>query len=153
GAPSSGQVVPGQRIDYTVDLSNTGNRNETLTITDNLPPGVSGFVLDQTPASITSVTTTFSPPPAGTNGTGLLTLSNVTLSPGMVTQLRYHVQVDANAPDGTVIQNAAAVALAEDPTQNTTFTSGQLTVRARPDLSTMQKSVVNSGGGSLFRPG
>src|SRR5262249_30886751 len=57
--PASGTVVPGQRIDYTVDLSNSGNRNETLTITDTLPAGVTGFVLDQTPASITPVATSF----------------------------------------------------------------------------------------------
>src|SRR5262249_14378129 len=138
---------------YTVDLNNSGNRNETLTITDNLPPGVTGFVLDQTPASLTQVTTTFSPPPAGTNGTGLLVVSNVTLSPGLATQLKFHVSVDPNAADGTVIQNGAAVAVAEDPTQNTTFQSGQLTVRSRPDFSTMTKTVTNTSGATIFKPG
>src|SRR5262249_51122840 len=153
GAPQTGNVVPGQRIDYTVDLTNSGNRSETLTITDNLPPAVTGFVLDQTPASITPVTTTFQPPPAGANMTGLLTMTGVTLPPGLATQLKFHVFVDANAADGTIIQNAAAVTVAEDPTQNAIFRSGQLTVFARPDLSTMTKTVVNAAGGAVFRPG
>jgi uncharacterized repeat protein (TIGR01451 family) len=152
-SPASGEVVPGQRIDYTVDLSNSGNRNQTLTLTDDLPPAVTGFAIDQTPTSTTPVSTVFQPPPAGAHGTGRLVLSNLTMVPGAQTQLRFHVLVDPNAADATVIQNAVAVTVAEDPTQNTTFTSGALTVRARPDLSTMTKSVANLGGGTVFRPG
>jgi uncharacterized repeat protein (TIGR01451 family) len=152
GAPASGQVQPGQRVDYTINLANTGNRNETLTLTDDLPLGVTGLVVDTPPISSTPIAQTISPPPAGANKTGQLVLSNVTVVPGASTQLKFHVTIDPAAADGTVVQNTVAVVVAEDATQNTTFKSGAVTVFARPVLA-MTKTVARTAGAGVFQPG
>jgi uncharacterized repeat protein (TIGR01451 family) len=139
-----GLLDPGDTLTYTITLANSGNRAGTISLVDDLPPAVESFTL------LTPVAgTTFTPPPAGANGTGRLDVSGLLLTAGASVQIRFRVAVKADAADGTVIQNAAALSVAERPEENRTLSSAALTVFARPDLTSFTKAVSDPNGGAV----
>jgi uncharacterized repeat protein (TIGR01451 family)/fimbrial isopeptide formation D2 family protein len=103
--PASGSIVQrGDRIDYTITLTNTGLDGVQKTITDTLPDHVTVVGGSAVPAFTTVngnvVTWTVNVPPA-TVGEG----GNV---PGTVV-LTYSVTVDNDAPQGATLTNVALI--------------------------------------------
>ena len=94
--PASGSIVQrGDRIDYTVTLTNTGLDSVQKTITDTLPDHVTLVDGSATPAFTTI------------NGSVVTWLVNVPAN-GNVT-LTYSVTVDKDAPEGATLTNVALV--------------------------------------------
>jgi uncharacterized repeat protein (TIGR01451 family) len=141
---NGGRLEPRDRLRYTLTLNNTGNREATLDITDNLPPFVRNFAISgSVPGS------SFSAPPAGSNNTGLLTVSALSVPAGGSRTISFDVELADTATDGAAIQNCASFTVAERASENRTICSTSLAVFARPDLSSASKTVSDSDGGDV----
>jgi uncharacterized repeat protein (TIGR01451 family) len=97
-------VTPGQTIDYTITVSNTGLADATgVTVSDAIPAG-----------------TTYVAGSADNGGiltAGVLTWSGLTVTAGGTLDLHFQVTVDGTDADGTLIDNTATV---NDVPTNTT---------------------------------
>lgn len=139
-----GGLEPGDTLTYTIQLANSGNRQGTITLTDPMPAAVENFTL-LTPL----LGATFTPAPAGVNGTGELSVTGLAVAPGTTATIQFRVRVQALAADGTVVVNSAQMTVAERVAENRILTSAALTVFSRPDLSGLSKSVTDLDGGTV----
>lgn len=141
---NGGKAVPGDVIEYQIDIINSGSTGATVNVSDPMPPGVTGFVPITLPPG-----STFFPPPAGANGTGLLTITGLGVAAGATVSARFQLTIDAAAADGLVIQNAADMTVVMFPAEDRTLTSPPLTVFSRPDVSSTTKTVEDLNGGDV----
>ncbi len=168
-----GATLPGDQLEYTLTLRNTGNDSAMQTV-----------VRDTLPASLTYVAGTMSVlngPNAGAKtdaaaddqaeyvaatrtivarlGTGATSAAGGTLSPGVQTRVRFRVRVAAPAPTGTVLANqasAAFIAAQLGTALNTRSDGDTLASGYQPTTTTVTASRilgsvfedVNYGGGS-----
>ncbi|MEK6608737.1 MAG: hypothetical protein AABZ30_13845, partial [Myxococcota bacterium] len=140
GAPPE----PGDVLRYTITLPNTGNRAATVDVTDSMPPATTGFTLVSATPGVT-----FTPAPAGANGTGLMAVNDLAITAGATHTIVFDVTILASAASGQEIANCADYAVAEEPTENSTRCAPTLTVVAGPVLSTASKTVLDANGGAL----
>jgi uncharacterized repeat protein (TIGR01451 family) len=134
-------VQPGERITYTISVTNTSSLTATGgVISDTLPVNTS-FVTDSI---------TLSPLSAGTEGTTPPILaSNLTIGAGQSVSVTYAVTVNTPLANQTQIVNTASVTSSEvGQAQSSTVTD---TVTSAPVLS-IQKSSLDGNGG-LLAPG
>jgi uncharacterized repeat protein (TIGR01451 family) len=142
GAPTA----PGDVLVYAIQIRNTGTSNTPVVVDDDLPPFVGGCqILNLPPGAFGGCQ------PGGANGTGAVQ-AVVPVPAGATRNLVFQVTVDAGAPDGATIVNAATLTPVADSTQAVTVTSPTVEVFARPLLATSAKSVVDNNGGDP-RPG
>jgi uncharacterized repeat protein (TIGR01451 family) len=140
---NGGKLEPGDTLRYTLTFVNTGNRNATLTITDDMPTQVTGFALvGAVPGA------TFIPPPAGANGTGRLTVAGFAVPAGETRTIQFEVTVIAAATNNAVVQNCTSYTVAEKASENGWRCSPSLSIYATPDLSGASKTVLDVNGGS-----
>ncbi|MBW1809843.1 MAG: DUF11 domain-containing protein [Deltaproteobacteria bacterium] len=145
---NGGRLEPGDKLRYTIEVHNIGNRPGTITITDDLPAGVTNCAIVSGPPSSACV-----PPPAGANGTGQVTAAGFTVPPnGGQVNLVFEVDVDAAAVDGLQVTNSALVEVEERPEENRTVTAPTLTVFNRAQFNVAEKTVQDMNGGD-FEPG
>lgn len=123
-------VVPGQTIDYTITVSNTGLADATgVTVSDAIPAGTT-YVAD-------------SADNGGSLTAGVLTWSGLTVTAGGTLDLHFQVTVDGTDADGTLINNTATVN--EVPT-NTTHHEVQVAIL---DIA----KTADPPSGSIVQPG
>ncbi|MGH8060404.1 MAG: hypothetical protein ACREO7_00105 [Pseudoxanthomonas sp.] len=150
---NGGSVAPGDILEYTLAYANTGNDGTLQTVvTDNIPANttyVAGSLSIPTGANAGTKTDAATDDQAnfiaaaparvvfriGTGATGLV---GGTLAPGNSGTVRFRVQVNAAAAEGTSIPNTASVSYVEQ-SLGTTVTANSNTVTStvsnRADLS------------------
>jgi uncharacterized repeat protein (TIGR01451 family) len=101
--PAAGSIVqPGQQIDYTVAIPNSGDADLTdATVTDTLPAYV---VVDESSISDGGV---FAAGADITVSAGTITWTGVNVAAGASTDLTYTVHVSNDVPEGTFLVNLA----------------------------------------------
>jgi trimeric autotransporter adhesin len=104
---NGGEASPGDTLRYTITLTESaGGQAVNVSLTDNIPDntGFGGFV--SIPAGATSG---FSPPPAGTNGNGVITVSGITVPGSDSVTVVFDVTVTAGTLPGETVANTATV--------------------------------------------
>jgi uncharacterized repeat protein (TIGR01451 family) len=123
-------VTPGQTIDYTITVSNTGLADATgVTVSDAIPTGTTYVA--------------HSPDNGGILTSGVLTWSGLTVTAGGTLDLHFQVTVDGSDGDGTLIDNTATV---NDVPTNTTHHEVKAPVLAIAKTA-------NPPSGSTVQPG
>jgi len=126
--PASGSIVqPGDQIDYTITITNTGHAAALAqTVTDTLP------------AHITVIASSVDPAAQTVDATHIVWLVDVPAAtnagPGTVV-LTYSVTVDADAPEGSTLTNVATLG-GDDSTTEHHVASGDLTLVKHVDKAT-----------------
>jgi len=122
---NGGTLQPGDSMEYTIFVWNTGAVNTgNVTITDNVPPNVTNFNVTQIP---TGATDNSQGPPAGSNATGLLSVTDFDLDPGETEIIRFQVDVAAGTPGGTVITNLVTASIdGDEATDDVSATVGNI---------------------------
>ncbi len=104
---NGGDIEPGDTLRYTLTVLNSQATAVTdLTVVDNLPTLLSNFSLLSSPLGATP---SFLAAPAGANGNGLLSVSDLDISGGTSASIVFDVTIDPLATVGTVITNTATV--------------------------------------------
>jgi len=126
--PVSGSIVqPGDQIDYTITVTNTGHAAAlTQTVTDTLP------------AHITVIASSIDPDAQTVDATQIVWVADVPAAtnagPGTVV-LTYSVTVNADAPQGSTLTNVATLG-GHDATTEHHVASGDLTLVKHVDKAT-----------------
>jgi uncharacterized repeat protein (TIGR01451 family) len=109
---------PGDTLEYTVDIANTGSLGTTLSLLDeidalNAPPA---FVVSPGSLTVTAApagSTDNSNPDGGANGSGIVDISNIDISESGggndSVQIVFQADLQAPLPNGKVIANQATV--------------------------------------------
>ncbi len=96
---------PGDTLQYTITLKETAGVNATgVTVTDNMPANVTNFTIVSEPTCSDN-----SLPTGGTNGTGYLNLSNITVPANGSVTIVFTVTIASSAVNGTTISNTATI--------------------------------------------
>ena len=135
--PAAGSVVqPGQQIDYTVAIPNSGDADLTnATVVDTLPAYV---VVDESSISDGGV---FAAGSDITVSAGTITWTGVAVAAGESTNLTYTVHVSSDVPQGELLTNLAELGSLQDTTTHQ-VASGDL------DLSKAVQTLAGDNVGS-----
>ena len=123
-------AVPGQVLQYTITLVNTGDTTAVAAVTDELPPEVSHA----------GGPTVHNGPPASWNPTTRRISWNGEVMPGTNVTIEYYATVNSPLDDGTVINNTATVDDGVHPAFDTA-PAARTTVHSAPHLVTSTKEV------------
>jgi fimbrial isopeptide formation D2 family protein/uncharacterized repeat protein (TIGR01451 family) len=97
---------PGDTLQYTITLNETAGANATgVIVTDNIPANVTNFTVVSTPAGSTDNSTIT----GGTNGTGYLNITNITVPANGSVTIVFTVTISSSAVNGTTINNTATI--------------------------------------------
>lgn len=134
---NGGDAEPGDVLRYTVTLAESaGGPANAIGLTDDMPPGVTGFTVVSTPPGSTNT----SSPSGGANGTGSLALGGITVPAGGTATAVYEVTVGAGAAPGFTIDTAAVAANPNGPGGNA----------VAPTVTVSQSQVAASGNKLLY---
>ena len=104
--PNGGDQNPGDTLQYTITLKETsGFAAANVSVTDNMPLNVGGFSVTTFPAGATDNST----PTGGTNNTGYLNISNISVPASGTATIVYTVAIANGTAPGTLINNTATV--------------------------------------------
>ncbi len=104
---NGGEADVGDTILYEIELIESGGLTATgVQVTDNIPAGVNSFTVTSWPtgSSNNSLST------GGTNGTGFLDISNITVPANSSVLIQYRVVIDGSSSPGDTIANLADIA-------------------------------------------
>jgi len=139
---SGDSLLAGDTLRYVITIDDASDLvSNNIRVLDQLPGNISGFSILSLPAGATNNSTTT----GGTNGTGVLDISNISLGAGQTEQIVFEVTIDANAPKGASLQNQAS--LTED-SSSWVVDTGDITV-VEPDLTPSTISTLDVNGGLL----
>ncbi len=113
---NGGEASPGDTLRYTITLNESaGGQAINVSVVDSIPNNTTfaGFV--SLPAG---VTTAYSPPPAGVNGDGQITISGITVPASSSVTLVFDVTVNAGTAPGSTVDNTATVTNPNGPENN-----------------------------------
>jgi len=120
---NGGQVLPGDVLRFTMDITNSSNFNATdISLSDPMPALISSFQVFRRPAGSTDNS---QPAPAGANGAGVVQIDNLSINAGATATIIVDAVISAGAQDGESITNVATVG---NPAVNTTITSPTVTI-------------------------
>ena len=143
---NGGLLEPGDTIRYIISVSNTGSQGALVDLVDDLPVALEGARIVTAPFGLV-----FDAAPAGANGTGRVSMFRREVDAGETVRVVVEAEVAADAVNGTVIENVAALTVPEFPDQNQDLSAGELVVTAGPVFDGMTK--VAEGGAGGFEPG
>jgi uncharacterized repeat protein (TIGR01451 family) len=133
---NGGDAVPGDTLRYTIALNESvGASAGSIAAGGNLPAGVAGFHVVSVPAGAIDA----SSPTGGSNGTGLLAVSGITVPAGGSASIVYEVTVPS-VPAGTTI----------DSTVTITNPNGSGATPAAPRVTVSQSLVAATGNKILY---
>lgn len=134
---NGGDASPGDVLKYTITLQESGGTNATnVSVTDDIPAGVTGFTVVSTPSGSTNSSTGT----GGANGTGYLNVTGITVPANGSVTIVYDVTVAATDAAGYTISNSATV---NNP-------SGPGASPAAPTVTVLQSQVPASGNKILY---
>ncbi|MEL6547146.1 MAG: hypothetical protein AAFQ82_21145, partial [Myxococcota bacterium] len=103
-ANANGQVQLGAPITYVIAISNTGNVDATdVSVRMSVPPLVSDLAILSVPADGTNT----SAPLSGISGTGLISVSDMTIPAGSISSIQFRVTTDCDAINATLRPTAS----------------------------------------------
>ncbi len=104
---NGGEADVGDTILYTIELIETGGLAATgVQVTDNIPAGVTNFTVTSWPTGSSNNSTSA---PSGTNSTGFLDVTNITVPANGSVLIEYNVVIDVSANPGDTIANTADI--------------------------------------------
>jgi uncharacterized repeat protein (TIGR01451 family) len=104
---NGGEASPGDTLRYTITLTESaGGQAVNVSVTDSVPDNTTFAGFFSIPAGATSA---FSPPPAGANGLGLVTVSGITVPASSSVTVVFDVTVTAGTLAGETVANTATV--------------------------------------------
>ena len=104
---NAGDANPGDTLRYTITVKETGNvTGYGVTVTDNMPANVTGFSVVSVPGGAVNNSTGSG---TGTNGTGYLNISNITVPANGSATVVFNVVIAGSAAPGTLINNTATI--------------------------------------------
>jgi uncharacterized repeat protein (TIGR01451 family) len=104
---NGGEASPGDTLRYTITLiESAGGQAVNVSVTDHIPDNATfgGFVV--IPAGATN---SFTAPPAGNNGNGLITVSGITVPASSSVTVVFDVTVPPGTAPGELIDNTAII--------------------------------------------
>jgi uncharacterized repeat protein (TIGR01451 family) len=146
---NGGRLEPGDIVEYSITVANTGNRATDVVVRDAVPAHttyvpnstrVDGNLVGDDPGPV-------SPLAAG------LTLPSLPFVGDNDRVITFQVAVDLLAPNGSVIQNSADLDVPVYPPANLTVVSPPLTVFAAPEWDTSTKAYADLDGDGEVNPG
>ncbi len=106
---NGGEADVGDTILYTIELIETGGLPATgVQVTDNIPAGVTSFTVTSWPTGSSNNSTAA---PTGSNSTGFLDITNITVPANGSVLIEYNVVIDVSALPGDTIANTADIVL------------------------------------------
>ncbi|MGH8401664.1 MAG: beta strand repeat-containing protein, partial [Gammaproteobacteria bacterium] len=133
---NGGDANPGDILEYTITLNESGGVTATnVSVTDNIPAGVTTFTIINTPSGSTNS----SNPTGGTNGTGYLNITGISVPANGSVSIVFNVTVGSDAA-GYTIDNTATV----------TNPNGPGATPAAPTVTVSQSMVAASGNKILY---
>jgi len=139
-----GDAVVGSTLQYTITLNESaGVEASNVSVTDNIPANVSGFVASAVSVTgSTTLITNSSTNGGGSNGDGLVSISNITVPANGSVTIVFTVQVAAGTANCTVINN----------TGTATYAGGSPTTAmvTAPAITVAQSSCTASGSKILY---
>ncbi|MGH8371883.1 MAG: beta strand repeat-containing protein [Gammaproteobacteria bacterium] len=134
---NGGDSNPGDVLQYTITVTESaGVAASNVSVTDNMPTGVTGFAVASTPSGSTNSSITG----GGTNGTGYLNITGISVPANGSVTIVYDVTVAAGDTPGYLINNTATVI---NP-----YGTGATPVA--PTISVSQSQVAASGNKILY---
>lgn len=126
---TSGSVSPGQEIDYTVEISNSGNGEATgIDLTDSL----SGDVSSVSNITLTNCGSNYVDNTAGT----AVSISSISVPAGQTCTVEYTATVSSSAAMGSNISNSVEITSSTEGSNiPPSASAGTYTVAVSPDLS------------------
>ncbi|MDG6347909.1 hypothetical protein QAA18_04020 [Luteimonas sp. 8-5] len=122
-----GDPEPGDTLRYTITVRESAGVAATgVTVTDDMPAGISGFTVVGTPAGSTHS----SSPTGGANGAGVLNVTGIDVPANGSVSIIFDATISAGAAPGLAITNVANVA---NP-RGTGAAPGAMTTVAAPQL-------------------
>lgn len=104
---NGGGVNAGDLLQYTITIANTTATATAfnVAVTDDIPANVNSFTVVSIPVLATDLSTTT----GGTNGTGYLNVTGITVPPNSSETIVFNVSIDGAAAPGTSINNTATI--------------------------------------------
>ncbi|MGH8399493.1 MAG: beta strand repeat-containing protein, partial [Gammaproteobacteria bacterium] len=134
---NGGDSNPGDTLEYTITLNETGGLGATnASVTDNMPAGITGFTVVSKPGGSTDSSTST----GGSNGTGYLNITGISVPANGSATIVYDVTVAATDSPGDTIDNTATV----------TNPNGPGASPAAPTVTVSQSQVPASGNKLLY---
>lgn len=137
---------PGERITYTITISNSGDITATNVVVSDTFPANTNFVTDSVSISPPSAGST-----PGTQGTQPIIASGITVTAQSLVTVTYAVTVTSPLTNGTVITNTASVTSTEVPTPTTGMVTNTV-IEYAPALSLTKTGPVTAtvGQGVIY---
>ena len=129
---------PGDVLRYTITVEETSGLAVTgISVTDDLPAGLSGFAVISLPPGATDASASA---PNGANGTGRLEIQDIALPASGTAEIIFEVTIDPGLAPGSIISNSALV----------TPPSGTPGNPSAPDVIVSPSQVASSGIKPLY---
>ncbi len=143
---NGGDANPGDVLRYTIDLHETaGAAVAGVGATVQVPAGVAGFTVVDVPAGSTDASVAS----GGANGTGLLDITGIALSPDASDTIAFEVTIGAGATPGATLDATAIVANPNGP--GATAAASTITVSQSQVAASGNKLLYLYDNGSLTR--
>lgn len=134
---NGGDQNPGDIIQYTITLNETAGGTTTgVAVTDNIPANVTNFSVVSFPAGAINNST----PAGGSNGTGYLDITGISVPGGGTATIVFNVTIAGGTTAGTLINNSAMV----------TNPSGSGGTATAPTLTVSSSAIPASGNKPLY---
>jgi uncharacterized repeat protein (TIGR01451 family) len=134
---NGGDSNPGDTLEYTITLNETGGVVANgVSVTDDMPAGITGLTLISKPAGSTDSWAST----GGTNGTGYLNVTGISVPANGSATIVYDVTVAATDAPGDTIDNTATI----------TNPNGPGATPAAPTVTVSQSQVPASGNKLLY---
>ncbi|HET7396303.1 MAG TPA: hypothetical protein VFK12_07675 [Gammaproteobacteria bacterium] len=134
---NGGDSNPGDTLEYTITLNETGGVVANgVSVTDDMPAGITGFTVVSKPAGSTDSWAST----GGTNGTGYLNVTGISVPANGSATIVYDVTVAATDAPGDTIDNTATI----------TNPNGPGATPAAPTVTVSQSQVPASGNKLLY---
>jgi uncharacterized repeat protein (TIGR01451 family) len=141
---SGGDANPGDTLQYTITLNESNGVDASgVSVTDNVPANMSGFVATSvTVTGSSSTITNSSTNTGGTNADGLVSISNITVPANGSVTIVFTAQVKAGTANCANINNTGAISYAGGSPTTATVTA--------PTIIVAQSSCTASGNKILY---
>ncbi len=147
---NGGEANVGDTLRYTITLTNSSSVTATgVSVTDNVPGNVSGFNVSSIPGGATNSSTGAG---TGTNNSGYLNVTNVTVPANGSVTVVFDVVVATGTSPGATIDNTATITNPAGPGATPAAPQVIVSPSLVPGSGTKQLYLINGNGLTRVRP-